>query len=309
MGIQPSVHLTVTGASRKTAPVTPVFWLSCIAAFCLSLAGFRFEGTALTWIAGAVILLGGVPHGAFDIALAMRTFQLSPHQAAAAVLGYLAVLCAMAGFWLIWPTAALILFLIMSAIHFGEDWFMLDDGLLRAMAGTAVISAAAIGQPEAVSDLFVLLSGGDQGRVVAQLAIALAPVALLVTAVGMAMAWRSGHQSWACAQCLALVCLIVTPPLVGFALYFVLLHSPPHLAAVTSRLADWSARRLLACGGGLTALSIAALAGVSGGLALGDGELSSVRIFQLLSVLAAPHLLLSIAIERRLARAAVDGKA
>lgn len=294
----PTDPLNGTGAWSHSASVPFLFWCAAIAVLGSVAAGAALDGALATLVAAGLMLAGGLPHGAFDIALAMRAFNLSWTAALAVVGLYLAVALIMALTWLVAPILALGLFLAMSALHFGEDWCMLEDSFLRAMAGLSIICAAGIGQPEAVADLFRILAGSSQGFVLGRIALVLAPVVLLVTSVGLAIAWHQGARQWALAQATALLCLMVAPPVIGFATYFVLLHSPRHMRAVTINLAGWTRRHRYLCGAGLTALCIAALLVFGRGFLTGEALVASAETFRLLSIVAAPHLLLSILLER-----------
>lgn len=285
---------------QSRAPVSDFFWLAGLATLLAVAVGAPLDGPWPTFLAATLMLLGGLPHGAFDIALAVRAFRLDLATTGIVLGLYVAVALLMATLWSFAPTLALGLFLMLAAIHFGEDWTMLEPGLLRAMAGASIITAPAIGQPHAVSALFELLANGSAGHLLAQLAIAIAPVALLVTAVGLAIAWRDRFTGWALAQSTSLLCLLIAPPVIGFAIYFVLLHSPRHLGGINEALVGWSHRRLWLYGGCITAFTLAAAALSARGFWSGDPQRFAAEGFRLLSIVAAPHLLLSIAIDRHL---------
>lgn len=298
MTSQPTDQLNGTGAWSDPASVPVLFWCVAAAVLAALAAGLALDGPMLTLVAAGLMLVGGLPHGAFDIALATRAFNLGWTAALAVVGLYLLVASVMALAWLVAPILALGVFLAMSALHFGEDWSMLDDRFLRAMAGLSIICAAGIGQPEAVADLFRMLAGSSQGFVLGRIALVLAPVVLLVTSVGLAIAWREGARRWALAQATALLCLMLAPPVIGFATYFVLLHSPRHMRAVSINLADWTRHHRYLCGAALTSLCIAALLVCGSGFLSGEALVASAETFRLLSIVAAPHLLLSILMER-----------
>jgi Brp/Blh family beta-carotene 15,15'-monooxygenase len=148
------------------------------------------------------MLIGGLPHGAFDIAIAQAALRLK-WQIAALIFGaYIGVAGLMLGLWHISPISALALFLAFSAIHFGDDWDMLDNGLLRTMAGASVICVAAFFNPAAVSDLFLAMAGPG-AEWIQRILVAIAPVAILVTIVGIWQAVKAGSRAdlrvyWPC---------------------------------------------------------------------------------------------------------------
>ncbi len=277
----------------------PAFWAAAVALVIAVSLHLPLDGPFSTLAAVLILLGGGLPHGAFDIALLRRAIVLDRRAMALVVGGYIAVALLMAVIWLSLPLLGLILFLLIAAAHFGEDWLMLEEPLLRAGAGGAVIAAPTIWHQDAVATLFVAI-GGPDARTVAQLVTAAAPVALLITMVGVVIAWRRGKRDWAAAITACLALLLVLPPVVGFALFFVFLHSPLHLGRTRAALRDLTTRHWLATGALLSAAAVAGWCVVQriAGQALG-GDLTA-QAFRLLACVAVPHLLLSRWTERRL---------
>jgi Brp/Blh family beta-carotene 15,15'-monooxygenase len=214
--------------------------------------------------------------------------------------GYVATALLMVSLWLTMPLVALVLFLAVAAVHFGEDWAMLEEPLLRVAAGAAVIGAATIGHPSAVSGVFVAMSD-PRAAVVARIVTAIAPVALLVTLVGIALAWRQGSRHWASAMAVCLGLLIMLPPVAGFALFFVFLHSPRHLAQTRVLLRDMTRARWIGTGALLSGVAILGWWGVRVIAPSRFDPSFGAQAFQLLASVAVPHLLLSRWLERRLA--------
>lgn len=283
--------------------VHPAFWMAAGAMLLAAMLGAPLGRSAAVTAATIVFVGGGLPHGAYDVALLRRAVVLGGQGMALAVGGYATVAVAMALLWMAAPLVALVLFLAVAAVHFGEDWQMLDEPLLRVAAGAAIIAAPAIGHPADVAALFAAMSD-DRGATVARLVTAAAPVALLVTAVGVAVAWQDGSRAWAAAMTLCLILLIVMPPVAGFALFFVFLHSPRHLARTRTLLRDMSGGRWLATG---AVLSIAAIAGWYAVRSLDPSRAAgdfTAQAFQLLAAVAVPHLLLSRWLERHMDRTA-----
>jgi len=224
-------------SSRHRAPigrgdvVYPAYWVAAAALIVATLVGLPLGQPAAVVVATIVFISGGLPHGAYDIALLRRAVALDRSGAGLAggglarvgltgdglvrvglvVGGYVATALLMVSLWLTVPLVALVLFLAVAAVHFGEDWAMLEEPLLRVAAGAAVIGAATIGHPSAVSGVFVAMSD-PRAAVVARIVTAIAPVALLVTLVGIALAWRQGSRHWAGAMAVCLGLLIMLPP-------------------------------------------------------------------------------------------------
>ncbi len=294
-------------SSHRRAPtgrgdaVYPAYWIAAAALIVATLLGVPLGQPAAVAAATIVFLGGGLPHGAYDIALLRRSVALDRSALGLAVGGYVAIALLIVALWLTVPLVAMVLFLALASVHFGEDWAMLEEPLLRFAAGAAVIGAATIGHPAAVAGLFVAMSD-PRAAVIAQIVTAAAPVTLLVTMVGIVLAWRNGSRHWATAMAVCLVLLIVLPPVAGFSLFFVFLHSPRHLAQTRLVLRDMTLARWLGTGALLSGLAILGWWGVRS-LAPSRLDPSVVaQAFQLLASVAVPHLLLSRWLERRLER-------
>jgi beta-carotene 15,15'-dioxygenase len=295
--IQPK---TGTGTRQGRVPVPYFFWPAFgVLLLCQAFALPLDTNFALV-LAASLMLVGGLPHGAFDIALASRALRLNRAAAWRLFGAYILVASMMLLIWALAPIAALSLFLGLAALHFGEDWRMLDAGLLRMMAGASIICIPAFAHPEAVALLFVTMAG-ENADWVCRIATALTPVAVLVTAVGMWQAVQAGDSGWALAQCAALACLALFPPQIGFVLYFVFLHSPLHMRGLARMLPGWSIPRLWAYGAFICLSCVAVAALLAPGLFSGQSAAMSADAFRLLSVVAAPHLLLTLFVESRTA--------
>jgi Brp/Blh family beta-carotene 15,15'-monooxygenase len=293
----------------------PPFGLSTIGALgallVFALSGTGLAGPGVTLAAALAIILLGLPHGAYDLQLLVKPRpgrRLPDWRLAAAYLGLLG--CA-AALWLLAPSAALLIFLVMAAVHFGEDWTMLEAGLLRHMSGFSIIAAVTIASPADVGVLFGLLSNAPFGALLARAIIMTAPIVLLVSLVAMALATARGHWRWSLAHLIALAIALISPPVVGFAAYFVLIHSAIHLRAARTALAHWPLARFCLYGLGISALSLGAMLLAHPRVALPDDVRWPLIVFQLLAILTVPHLLLTHrlmpGLDRWLARGDVSG--
>ena len=295
--------------SRRRAPigrgdvVHPAYWVAAGALLLATVLRLPLGEPMAVTAATVLFIAGGLPHGAYDIALLRRAVLLDRHASVLVVGGYVTVALSMALLWSLAPLIALILFLVVAAVHFGEDWQMLDEPLLRVAAGAAIIAAATIGHPASVAAVFVEMSD-PRATFVARIVTAAAPVALLVTAVGIAVAWRDGSRQWAAAMALCLVLLLILPPVVGFALFFVFLHSPRHLVQTRAVLFDMSLPRWVATGASISGIAIVGWWVLQRVAPSHIDETLVAQAFQLLASVAVPHLLLSRWLERRLDRSA-----
>ena len=279
----------------------PAYWVAAAALLTATVLGVSLGQPMVVAAATVLFVGGGMPHGAYDIALLRRTVAIDRHGISLVVTCYVGLVLAMALLWASLPLVALVVFLITSARHFGEDWSALDEPLLRFAAGAAVIAAATIGHPEAVSMLFVGMSDA-RAQVIVDVIIAAAPVTLLVTAVGIWAAWHEGSRHWATAMVLCLGLLILLPPVIGFALFFVFLHSPRHLDQTRVLLSDLTVIQWWTIGGALSGVAIIGWIALQHLLPPHADATLTTGAFQLLAAVALPHLVLSRWLVSRLVR-------
>ncbi|MCG6112697.1 MAG: Brp/Blh family beta-carotene 15,15'-dioxygenase [Paracoccus sp.] len=295
-----------TGASRIDLPgahpggaALTVFWTAIPLLMAARALGLDLEGQLGTLAATAIVLGGGLPHGAYDISLLGRVSRGRRARLAAATAIYIAIVVAMVLAWRLWPGATLVFFLIAAAYHFGEDWEGIDDPLLRLICGASVAAAPALAHPDQVAAIFSDMTAGQGGAAVATGLFLVAPVVLVVTAVCCLIVWQQGGRMTALAMAGALGALLLFPPVIGFALYFVCLHSPRHLASAQLRLGDlpwrWRAATAVALPVAAGVIWLAAT-GVTGGAITPD---VTAQAFQLLAALTIPHLVVSSYLERQ----------
>jgi len=291
--------------------VSPLFWILAPMGMLCGIGAqcgwWAIDSAPVLLAAIGVMLVGGLPHGACDLALAGAALTMGWRDMARVCVLYVAVAGVMTALWWLAPVVALVLFLALATLHFGEDWTMLPPGLLRIMAGLAVIATAALGQPGPVTALFAAMTGSPLAQPIALWAAAAAPVTWLVTLVGLMLAWQAGHRVWVAAQVLSYGCLLALPPLIGFGVFFVGLHAPLHWRHVFHRLPQRRLSPAVWQGAALTALVLAVWIGVLWGCGLTARVwhapvLIGGTAFCLLSIVAAPHLALSLAIERHVQR-------
>lgn len=248
-------------------------------------------------IATATFLLGGLPHGAFDLHLAARSAQLGHARLALFTAIYIGLFALMLIGWAIVPGLILPLFLISAAMHFGADWPETDEPLFRTALGCAPICAIGIGHLSEVGLIFEAMTTPAIAVSARNLFVLAAPVTLLVASVALlAIARATGWQRPA-VFAVMLASLVVLPPLIGFALFFCAFHTPQHLIALREELAHWSEQRVIAVGAGMTGLAL-----VIGILALplimAGGFLTAASGFQLLAALAMPHQSIKLVLNR-----------
>lgn len=265
---------------------------------------------ALVLALGVALL--GLPHGAVDHWQGRALLQPRFGRAwpAPFALGYLGAAAAVLAAWLAWPPALLVAFLVLAAVHFGDEDLALGTALPSGGPGRGAelvargalpIAGPVLGHPGETAALFALLLPGHAAADVALVLARAAPVAaaLLAGALGLAAIAAVRRRFALAAELLLLVGLMpVLPPLLAFALYFCLWHAPRHSLSVIAGLAPDDpgpgARRFARGAAALTAVTVAGA--LAGWLLLGGRHAPVAATVQVtfvgLAALTVPHVLL-----------------
>lgn len=282
-----------------------VLTVTALTGFALTLGNMALESDIVTAAACAALLVFGLPHGSLDLALLRRADRTGPVRLAAIVLLYLGCAATMYAIWHMAPVAALTLFLVVACVHFAEDW---ADGVPPFFAtgiAAAILTGPTLAHRDALAAIFVRLTGSEAATLVADIATLLAPVAFVTAGLGLLIMVRAGRRAQACEAGLVLAAMVVLPPVIGFALFFCLSHSPVQFAAANAELGG---AQKLRHPGEVSLLMLAALgiAGAiylaSGGNSLGDGAVRAS--FITLSILTIPHMIMPLLLQTRSRRAA-----
>ena len=183
------------------------------------------------------LLLLGIPHGAIDNVLYIRDKKISNFN----FIGiYLVIIGANVALWFITPVLAYILFLVLSAYHFGQSQFShyfesqtLPVKALSCFWGLAILSALVYFNMEEVQG--VMTSSAEFGHFEMVHSEIIATWFFLVSLAGTLalLIYMSACQYISTETLLMellvlsliLVCFFLMPLLIGFTLYFVILHS------------------------------------------------------------------------------------
>lgn len=266
--------------------------------------------SALDLTALFAVMLVGLPHGAFDGAIA---FCLGFGRSRAKMTGFLVMYLLLAGLsaliWSVSPVFALAAFLAMTVVHFGSGdiehlatvWSGVAGRLVRfsqiVVHGGIVTILLPAFHPDEVSRLFMVLAGPNAVLIMDALRPAL--VVWLAAAAVYLVAGLSGRRYGAMAAELAglAVAVWLLPPLAGFAVYFCVVHSRRHFSSIWAALQLYISRRMILISGAvLTVLSWAMGAGLyasqtaAGSFTADEAFIRTV--FILLAALTVPHMLL-----------------
>ena len=193
-------------------------------------------------IAATALVLVGVPHGAVDhrVAYPMLRPRLAPGLRPAWFAVFSAVYLGLAGAillgWAMAPALSLVAFLVVSTLHFGtEDAEGRGPVAMLARGGTPIALAILL-HPERTGRFFGTL-GGTEDAMTLLTAAAWAWVPVMgLHALRLARARTEPGARRELAEIAAVaVAFAALPPLVAFAFYFLIVHSPRHMAELARR--------------------------------------------------------------------------
>ena len=261
-----------------------------------------------TLIALTAVVMIGLPHGAFDGAVALALgYGKSLKSMLGFILGYIAIAASVVLFWMMFAEIALIIFLITSVLHFGIGDRQPGGWLTRTTqtvshGGLVVIGISILHRTE-VEPIFVYLVGSE--TVLLWQFLNMASFGLIVVLIAyLVQAFMQPAIRIRFAELAGLgLAYYFLPPLVGFALYFCGVHSVRHLRYtwIKLRAREYGVRTL-----GLLALSFT-LASWGAGILIfwqmPTTEMLDEAIFQIifvgLAALTVPHMLLVDGMFRR----------
>jgi Brp/Blh family beta-carotene 15,15'-monooxygenase len=175
-------------------------------------------------LVGVVLL--GLPHGALDPMVAKECFGKRPGFSLPLFYGlYAAAAFCYTLAWWEWPALGLTSFLTIAAYHFGSDWEGSGSLLSRCAYGATIVTLPALSHPAQVTAVYEAL-GFTSPQFLIQVSRVVAVSAGCVALASAA--WRRDRNDLIELLCI-LAGAIVLQPLLFFACYFALLHSPRHL--------------------------------------------------------------------------------
>ena len=273
-----------------------LFCSLALASVVASLIGLRLTPPHELLVAGALIALLGMPHGAFDVVFARKLFGVADLQGWAMFsLLYLGLAEVVVGFWFVAPTAFLCAFLLCSALHFGGDPAAGTSKFTRGLYGGAVIVLPALWHGPELQRLLGMVAGPASAASIAPVLSQLAVPWLGATALSCLLLARTSRM--AASELIALAALSVTaPPLVAFTMYFCAMHSPRHILRALGSFPHSEVRNalMMALWPTLAVLAVLAALAVTGRLSGGRSTPQWVMqiVFVGLAALTLPHMVL-----------------
>ena len=254
--------------------------------------GVPLSGPTATTLACLALLIFGLPHGTLDLEL-IRARASGPWTGMVALVSiYLALAASMYGLWRVEPVMALAAFIGIAVVHFSEDWQGAGSVLLRAGLALALLSAPTLFHRAELDTIFIGLTDRVEATIVTDALMLVLPITIGVGLIAVASLWRAGRRAQALGGLAALTAMIVLPPILGFALYFCLFHSPRHFHESLTTLSWVNLRQWW---GVVLPLSLAAgaVAALIFGLELRTALPDRIMAasFMTLSILTVPHML------------------
>jgi len=244
-------------------------------------------------VAGAAMLLLGVPHGAFDVALAHCRWDIGTPRSLTAFLAlYIGLAAGFAAIWFLLPQLALPAFIVMSGLHFAGDWRADVPLLPRSVVGLALITAPALLHREPVVEIFAWLVPADVAVATAGV-MAAATVPLLQAAALIVLVTAWARPAAALEMAATLLLAVFAAPLVFFVTYWCGLHSLRHVFSVQEELKPRSLPALMRLSlpyAPITIIGVVTAALLWPHLELGQAVLAV--IFVSLAALTVPHMML-----------------
>lgn len=245
------------------------------------------------------VILIGLPHGAFDGAIAAHLGAgKSPYTAAKFIIYYGFTAATIIALWIALPGEMLTVFLVISVVHFGWGDASAKSGLpffvQIVLHGGVPVFGIIYFHPDEVAPLFAILTYGapDLAMRLGQLA---APILLSFGILYVILAVREPALRKRFAEILIITALLAAlPPLVGFALYFCIIHTSRHMGRIWRILtASAAPKRLIMQAAGYTIASW--VLGAFAFLWLNESTVEAKLIqiiFIGLAALTVPHMIL-----------------
>ncbi len=270
------------------------------------------------WIMVALVGLVGLPHGAYDMAVARRLLSgpMGRSWWPVFVGAYLALAAVAAGLWMVAPWVGLVSLLTLGAFHWGADDLAGRTGVrwvdvcLIASRGAVPVALPLAFHPSETAVVFAGLVGAEwvSASMVGMAGAVAAAIAAPGVVGGIVLAWReeTGSGVRSVAEVGALVAwFAVVGPILAFAVYFCLWHSARHSLRSMARIdgsslgraSRWYAAAVAWPTVATWALALAAWPVVAGG-AVDPSGLWRV-VFIGLFALTVPHVVLEAMDEQR----------
>ena len=183
------------------------------------------------------IVMIGLPHGALDGAVAMHIGLVKKlSNLIKFMLAYISLAVFVVIVWMFFPTFSLIAFLGISLLHFGYGDVKNGEGITKfaeavAHGGLVIVGISQFHRGE-VDEIFYYLIKQDTSTIWLTMNIASIGV---IAAIATCLLQTSKDVKWSSTTLELLlvgVVIAIAPPLLGFSIYFCLIHSARHFSRI-----------------------------------------------------------------------------
>ena len=183
------------------------------------------------------IVMIGLPHGALDGAVAMHIGLVKKlSNLIKFMLAYISLAVFVVIVWMFFPTFSLIAFLGISLLHFGYGDAKNGEGITKfaeavAHGGLVIVGISQFHRGE-VDEIFYYLIKQDTSTIWLTMNIASIGV---IAAIATCLLQTSKDIKWSSTTLELLlvgVVIAIAPPLLGFSIYFCLIHSARHFSRI-----------------------------------------------------------------------------
>ena len=256
--------------------------------------------TPIDWFALALVIIIGLPHGAFDaaISLSMISSKKKITRFTGILLSYLLLAVLVILVWKQFPEISLLIFLIISVMHFGMADFSAYPTNLKwphiiAHGGIVAIWLPIVNKQE-VMQLFSILTNSEAPLLWESLTI----LFIFWFISGILHLWetlRFKHHIVTLELFSLILLAYFAPPLVTFAVYFCFIHSRRHFTFVWGQLQQISSKKMIISSAVILSSSSWMLGGglywyLNLNMTASDAALQTIFIG--LAALTVPHMML-----------------
>ncbi len=191
------------------------------------------DAASAEWLALALMIGAGIPHGSFDLRVAKAKWRSADSSRITVVLCYLTCVFSMSALCVFTPSVGLSLFIVISALHFSEGETVLATnlerfrGMLLGIGAIVLPIGLHLDETEPYVRYFIPSEIFQALRPL--LSVSALSFTILIAVLLAFDLTRNRNASITIERCICLVGWVTLSPLAGFAVWFIGRHSHQHL--------------------------------------------------------------------------------
>jgi beta-carotene 15,15'-dioxygenase len=203
------------------------------------------EKFSLVFLAVFIVVLG-VPHGSVDTLFAKELFNLSNLKKwSIFIINYSIIACMVLAFWWLLPSLFLLIFLLISIIHFADDLIAGTPKLSRILYGGSIVFLPALLHANDLTRLYGYLIPIEHAKWLVTVCHYIALPWLIGLAIIIYQLCRASIVTSLEIAAVAMLAIFISP-LLAFTIYFCAMHSFRHLVRSIQFLEHTSKKTMLA---------------------------------------------------------------